>query len=207
MAQTNRLIVRGAHWLSIVFRPQYFPLVGFVILFSLTYLSLLPLAFKALVLLVVLIGTILLPKSISRLWQHARGWKRHELRQREKRLVPYVIHIFCYILTAQVIRQLHLPQYMIGILNGALLIQILCTLINLKWKISTHSAGAGGAIGALLACSFIFVFNPLWWLCLLILLSGLVGSSRMLLRQHDLWQVLAGTALGIVCGFVGIFIP
>jgi membrane-associated phospholipid phosphatase len=67
-----------------------------------------------------------------------------------------------------------------------------------------HCAGAGGAIGALVAYSLIFYFNPVGWLCLLILISGLVGSSRMLLRQHDLWQVLAGTLLGVVGGFAGI---
>ena len=67
-----------------------------------------------------------------------------------------------------------------------------------------HAAGAGGVVGALLAYSVLFYFNPLWWLSLSILLVGLVGSSRMLLRQHNLWQVLAGSLLGIVCAFVGI---
>ena len=87
-----------------------------------------------------------------------------------------------------------------------MLIQGACALINTKWKISMHCAGAGGAIGALIAYSFLFSFNPIWWLCLFIFISGLVGSSRMLLRQHDLWQVVAGTLLGIVGGFAGIIL-
>ena len=95
---------------------------------------------------------------------------------------------------------------MSGILVGALLIQGSCALINAKWKISMHCAGAGGAIGALVAYSLIFYFNPVGWLCLLILIAGLVGSSRMLLRQHTLWQVLAGTFLGILLGFTGIIL-
>ena len=63
-----------------------------------------------------------------------------------------------------------------------------------------------GIIGALVAFSFLFNFNPIWWLSLCIIIAGLVGSSRMLLRQHTLWQVLAGTFLGILLGFVGIIL-
>ena len=69
-----------------------------------------------------------------------------------------------------------------------------------------HSAGVGAIIGALIAYSAIFQFNPVWWLCLAILVSGLVNSSRMYLRQHTLWQVLGGTLVGFVCGLVGLFI-
>jgi len=36
--------------------------------------------------------------------------------------------------------------------------------------------------------------------------SGCVMSSRMVLLQHTLAQVLAGFAYGILCGFVGIIL-
>ena len=84
------------------------------------------------------------------------------------------------------------------------MIQLVCAVINIWWKISTHAAGAGGIIGALVAYSVIFMFNPVNWLCVLILLAGAVGSSRMWLRQHTLSQVVVGTLVGVVCGFVGI---
>ena len=69
-----------------------------------------------------------------------------------------------------------------------------------------HSAGAGAIIGALVVYASLFHFNPVWWLCAAILVSGLVNSSRMLLRQHTLWQVLGGTLVGFLCGYVGIFV-
>lgn len=204
--RTTRGIIRAAHWLSAIFRPQYFPLVGFVVLFWFTYLSLLPFPFKAIVIGLVLIGTVLFPRLGINLWRRARGWERHELRQREKRMVPYLIYILCYLGTYHALAQLHLPRYMGGILIGAFAIQVACTVINLWWKISTHTAAAGGAIGALCAFSFIFMFNPVWWLCLFILIAGLVGSSRMLLRQHDLWQVVGGSILGCLLGFLSILL-
>ncbi|MBQ7495515.1 MAG: hypothetical protein IJT75_07215 [Bacteroidaceae bacterium] len=196
-----------ARALSSIFRPQFFPLVGFCVLFFCTYLSLLPWLFKGTILLLVALGTLVLPRMTIRTWRHINGLTLHHLRLRQMRFFPYLIHILFYAFTLYLLDRFHLPRYMAGILVGALMIQISCAFINLWWKISMHSAGAGGAIGALVAYSFIFFFNPLSWLCISILVSGLVGTSRMLLRQHDLWQVIAGTLLGIVCGFTGVMLP
>ena len=199
-----RYLLLAARALSSIFRPQYFPLVGFVALFLFTYLSLLPLAFKLLILLIVALGTLLLPRLTIRIWRQMNGLKLHHLRLREKRFFPYLVFILYYALTLHLLNRFHLPYYMGGILVSSLLIQISCFLINIRWKISVHSAGAGGIIGALIAYGFLFYFNPVWWLSLSIFVTGLVGSSRMLLRQHTLWQVLAGTLLGILLGFLGI---
>ena len=202
----NKTLLLGARALSSIFRPQYFPLVGFVALFLFTYLSLLPWSFKALILLIVLLGTLLLPRLTIRFWRQTNGLKLHHLRLREHRFFPYLIFLLFYAFTLHFLARFHLPFYMGGILVSSLMIQSACLLINIWWKISVHSAGAGGIIGALVAFSFLFNFNPIWWLSLCIIISGLVGSSRMLLRQHTLWQVLAGTFLGILLGFTGIIL-
>jgi membrane-associated phospholipid phosphatase len=97
----------------------------------------------------------------------------------------------------------HIPHFLMAIVGISLLIQCTCVTINLWWKVSTHSAGSGGVIGAIIAYAAIFGFNPIWWLSLAILVSGCVMTSRMILRQHTLWQVLGGTLIGIVCGIVG----
>ena len=202
----NKTLLLGARALSSIFRPQYFPLVGFVALFLFTYLSLLPWSFKALILLIVLLGTLLLPRLTIRFWRQTNGLKLHHLRLREHRFFPYLIFLLFYAFTLHFLARFHLPFYMGGILVSSLMIQSACLLINIWWKISVHSAGAGGIIGALVAFSFLFNFNPIWWLSLCIIIAGLVGSSRMLLRQHTLWQVLAGTFLGILLGFTGIIL-
>ncbi|MBR1664779.1 MAG: hypothetical protein IJ699_00930 [Bacteroidaceae bacterium] len=201
-----KALLWGARALSSIFRPQYFPLVGFLALFLFTYLSLLPLSFKALIMIIVLMGTLLLPRLTIRIWRQTNGLKLHHLRLREHRSFPYLVFLLFYAFTLHFLARFHLPFYMGGILVSSLMIQAACLLINIWWKISVHSAGAGGIIGALIAFSLLFNFNPVWWLSLCIIIAGLVGSSRMLLRQHTLWQVLAGTFLGILLGFVGIIL-
>ena len=202
----NKALLWGARALSSIFRPQYFPLVGFLALFLFTYLSLLPLSFKALIMIIVLMGTLLLPRLTIRIWRQTNGLKLHHLRLREHRSFPYLVFLLFYAFTLHFLARFHLPFYMGGILVSSLMIQAACLLINIWWKISVHSAGAGGIIGAVVAFSLLFNFNPVWWLSLCIIIAGLVGSSRMLLRQHTLWQVLAGTFLGILLGFIGIIL-
>ncbi len=95
----------------------------------------------------------------------------------------------------------NIPHFMSNILMAALIIQILCALINVWWKISTHTAAIGGVAGALVAFSIIFMFNPISWLCFVIILAGMVGSSRIILRQHTLSQVIAGFWMGAVSSY------
>ncbi|MBQ2130894.1 MAG: phosphatase PAP2 family protein, partial [Prevotella sp.] len=51
------------------------------------------------------------------------------------------------------------------------------------------------------AFSFKFAFNPVWWLCLVLILAGMVGTARMILRQHSLFQVVMGFLTGFFCAF------
>jgi len=99
---------------------------------------------------------------------------------------------------------LNMPYFISSILMAALVIQIVCALINKWWKIAKQSAGLGGVTGALVAFSLIFNFDPTWWLCLVLIMAGAVGTSRMILRQHSLAQVTTGFLLGFVAAFATI---
>lgn len=199
-------LIVAARLLSAVFRPYYIPIVGFVALFTFTYLSLLPLLYKLTVVAMVYVFTILLPRLCIYVYRKLNGWALVQLRLRENRAIPYILFILSYVACLHLMFRMHMPRYMCGILVSALLIQMVCVIVNVWWKISMHSAGAGGVIGALVAYSVLFMFNPVWWLCVTVLISGAVGTARMLLRQYSLAQVVAGTLVGVVCGFAGIIL-
>ena len=95
---------------------------------------------------------------------------------------------------------------MASILIVALMIQIICSIVNVWWKISTHTAAIGGVEGAIVAFSIIFGFNPVFWICVAIIVAGMLGTSRMILRQHSLSQVVAGFLLGCIVGFMILFV-
>jgi hypothetical protein len=50
-------------------------------------------------------------------------------------------------------QRLHMPHFMSSIVVAGLLVQIVCALINVVWKVSTHTAAIGGVGGALFAFS------------------------------------------------------
>jgi len=187
-----------------VFTPFYLPLVGLLALFLFSYLSLYPWGFKLRVIALVYLFTILLPTFLIRLYRRYNGWTPIELGRKERRMVPYIISILCYFVCVYLMEQLHIPHFMASIVIAALVVQIVCALINMFWKISTHTAAIGGFAGALFVFADAFGFNPVWWFCLLFVLAGLLGSSRMILRQHTLGQVVTGFLVGAVCTVLAI---
>ena len=187
-----------------VFTPFYLPLVGLLALFLFSYLSLYPWGFKLRVIALVYLFTILLPTFLIRLYRRYNGWTPIELGRKERRMVPYIISILCYFVCVYLMEQLHIPHFMASIVIAALVVQIVCALINMFWTISTHAAAIGGFAGALFVFADAFGFNPVWWFCLLFVLAGLLGSSRMILRQHTLAQVVTGFLVGAVCTVLAI---
>ena len=92
-------------------------------------------------------------------------------------------------------RRLNIPWYMTGIILVSLVVSIICIAVNLKWKLSEHMAGIGGVIGGLVSFSALFGYNPVGWLCLFILIAGILGSARIVLGHHTLGEVLSGFAV------------
>ena len=194
----------GAQIISAIFTPFMVPFVAFLLLMFFTYLRIMPLGYKVTVLALVYCFTILMPMLGIYLFQKINGWGIRELGEREKRFIPYGLTILSYMACLITMYRIHMPRYLVGIILAVLICMVICTFINLKWKISTHMASSGLMVGGLLSYSFIFQFNPVWWLCFFILLSGCLGSARIIVRQHTLNEVFGGFLVGLFCGVTGI---
>ncbi len=190
--------------LSSVFSPFYLPVVGLLALFTFSYLSLLHWQVKLYIFIIVFLFTVMLPTTLIRMYARYQGWNKKDMGKKDNRMIPYVISILCYFCCYYTLSANHIPYSIKCIVVASLMIQVLCAIINIWWKISTHTAAIGGVMGAIIAFAEIFSFNPIWWLCLILIMAGIVGTSRLILRQHTLSQVLTGFFLGIVCSFVSI---
>ena len=204
MIKRDKTIILTARVVSLVFTPFYLPILGLIALFTLSYLRQMPWPYKLQVLIMVYLFTVLLPTVLIHLYRRYHGWTLIQLGNKERRMVPYVISILCYFACAYWMDYLHIPHFMSNIVTAALFIQIVCALINVWWKISAHMAAIGGVAGALFVFAEVFGFNPVWWHCLVFVLAGILGTSRMILRQHTLLQVVVGFLVGIVCAITGI---
>lgn len=200
----EKQIILTARVVSMLFTPFYLPLLGMVVLLYMTFLNRYPSSYKFIVLAVVYFFTILMPTLLIHFYRRYHGWSLIDLGKKERRIVPYTISILCYLMCVYAMELMHIPHFIGSIVIAALVIQMVCAAINIWWKISTHTAAIGGVAGALFIFSEVFRFNPLWWFCLVIFLAGILGTSRMILRQHSLAQVVVGFLVGFACAFIGI---
>ena len=195
-------IIFTARIMSMIFTPFYLPIVGLIALFIFSYMSLLPMMYKLVMLAMVYLLTVVAPSLLIHLYRLCQGWTSHELGRKERRLVPYIISIVCYFACFFWMEYRNTPRVISIIVVVALTIQMVCALINIWWKISTHTAAIGGVAGGLVSYSIAFSFNPLWWLCFVLILAGAVGTARMILRQHSLSQVVTGFLVGAACAIL-----
>lgn len=78
---------------------------------------------------------------------------------------------------------------------GYVLVSIILMIVNLFWKVSVHCAGVTGPIFSLI---FVFGVNALP----LSLIVGLVGWSRIKLKNHTFAQTFVGTIIALTVGIV-----
>ncbi len=202
----NRYLVRTAQCISLIFSPFYLPVLAFVVLFFFSYLNYTSWAYSLTVILTVYLFTVLLPELGIFVYRRLNGWTRRELSRRERRIVPYILSIASYAILLGLMDYLRMPRFTLGIVAGALGIQIACALINPWVKVSTHAAASGGLAGALMAVSIMLQYNLTSWLCLSILLSGVVCTARLILRQHTLAELGIGVVTGFMVGFLTLLL-
>ena len=118
-----KAVIVVARLLSALSRPMYYSLVGFVILFTVTYMQIFPWQYKLWVLCSTYIFTIGLPVLGIYLYKRFSGLTAYQLRHRKTRFWPYVISLSCYATYLKIMHAIHLPRFMCGIVLGALFIQ------------------------------------------------------------------------------------
>ena len=183
---------------SIVFHPLLIPTWGFLLISnSGFYFAVLPWSVKKFMLLVVFLFTCLLP-ALS-IWLLSLSPKFDlKMEKSTDRIIPLLISSIFYYLGYLVLERMPLFPLFNLLLVASVLVQIALILVSFKWKISAHSAAIGGLIGGFIAMSFRLQENPVLILTFLILVAGMVATSRLVLLKHTRSEVYAGFTLGFV---------
>ncbi len=121
---------------------------------------------------------------------------------RSERSLPYLINAFCLAALYFNFRQLGLADFITGSVLGALISVMVAYVVNIKWKISAHGIGMGGAVGMLMALSHEFTRPWMLPLAIVLVLAGLVGSSRLYLNAHTPAQIYAGYGVGLLSLYI-----
>jgi membrane-associated phospholipid phosphatase len=108
---------------------------------------------------------------------------------REQRLLPLLVGIASVLVGLALLSASGAPQEMVALVGAMMVGLIVSLLVTFVWKISMHTAVAGGAVTIIA-----LVFGAEW--LVLFLIVGLIGWARVKLEDHTPSQVTGGTALG-----------
>ena len=123
---TDKTLIMAAKAVSVIFKPFSIPFVAFLILFVFSYLRIMPLQYKLIVLGVVYCFTILMPTLTIFLFRKINGFGPSDLAERKRRYVPFILTITSYIFCLLMMHRLNIPWYMTGIIFAALIMMIIC---------------------------------------------------------------------------------
>lgn len=196
--QTQRFPTKAAEILSGFTSPLFCPTYAILTTLTLTFLSYAPAKAKLMVVLATVAITLAIPMTCIFILYQLKKVKTVSLNDRTDRTVPYIIATLCYIGLGFYLNTAHAPQWLLAFIGGAAAIALVNMAINLKWKISGHSAAMGGM------CALIFFVtlrgylpHPSHWpVIITVLIAGLVMTARLYLRCHTPAQIAAGFFTG-----------
>ncbi len=125
------------------------------------------------------------------------------LKIRRERFIPYIIVLISYSLMILYYYRMGMPAWFLMLASSSIVVILIALFITIWWKISAHMFGVGGLLGGVMSVSyFIEQSNPYQLFIALFIISGMVGTSRLVLKRHTLTQVVGGFLLGFIISFM-----
>lgn len=194
-----------ARTLSLLLHPLVVPLYILLLLFQGdTLFAQVPRATKLYAYAVTVFSLLLMPLASLPLFRYFRLIRDYRLEKKQERVFPILVVVaFAFagfwllgaVPYTHIVRQLYLI---------VIILLSVFSIITLRWKMSMHMTAMGGFCGFLMVFALKFGMNAAPALMWLIVLAGLLGSSRLYLGKHTPAQVYAGFCFGLcfVCGLL-----
>ena len=183
--------------ISYIYHPLIIPSLGMLVLYnSGTYLSYLPFDMKKWMLVIVFLCTFVVPLAFIPILLYQRIIMDARMDLRRERYVPlalsFILYMFCYYL----IRRVSIPHVYHSFLLASLLALLATLLINIKYKISIHMVGAGGMVALIGYLAFSLKVDLQFYLGIAVVLAGLTGTARIILKAHTPDEIYTGFLAG-----------
>jgi hypothetical protein len=122
-------------------------------------------------------------------------WDGHWVRERERRMVPFLLCLVSTVAGLAIMLVGGAPQAVIALSWSMIATLLVVLVITRWWKVSVHATVAGGAIAMI-----VLLYGP--WYLLLVAGLVLVCWSRVAMTDHTVAQVVVGALLGPIVGGV-----
>lgn len=173
---------------------------------------------KGLVLISVMFLSILFPLVVIIMLRFLGFVQSLELEDRMERIGPLIGTGFFYLwLYVNIYQNPAIPKAFSLLVLGSTIGLFMAFFMNNFSKVSLHAVGMGGFVTAILFIRFMFSYDyfvlelgkigtfklhPDFLVYGVILLAGLVGTSRLYLKAHDRNQVMGGFLIGVIAQII-----
>lgn len=204
----DSFITKLANLLSWVLVPVLMPVYGIMLSFGLTILAYTNFGTRLAFTAITFAFNVVIPAIIIIILKRVGMIKDVGLNNREERFIPYIVSIVCLVGTGLFMGHKGAPIWLEMFFMGGAAAGLIELVVNRWWKISVHSAGIAGIVALLVHLMRYEYTTPavMTWLFIVLGLTGLLGSARIWLGRHTLWQVLAGYAVGFCSVFFIMYI-
>jgi len=192
--------IRCSKALSYLLHPILMPFYLLLILLNLNvfFSLLIPFSYKLILLAVVTLTTVVFPLFVLFLLYQRRIITSFFLEAREERFYPILTIALFYYVTYYMLKGVQISSIFSYYMLGATLLAICALIINFYHKVSLHMVGMGGVSGFFLGLSCIFGLHFLVLVLISLLLSGMVGSARLIANAHKPAEIYSGFLMGCV---------
>ena len=193
----GKISIIVAHIVSIVFHPLLTNIYGIFLLFAYTNLGVFYQGQISKFIFPVFLFSCLMP-LVGMLILKSGGYiSSFSLDKQDERGLPFFIAFVSYLCQYYYFYQSMVPQWFLNVLLIPLILSLICYLFNRFFKISIHMVSMGALVGASMSISYnISLINPFWLFIILFICTGIVGTSRLLLKKHNSYEVYFGFLVG-----------
>jgi hypothetical protein len=189
--------------ISVIFHPLFMPLYGMIIIFTApTLFWYIPFKVKKILLFVVATNNVLIPVSLMPFFRYRNIISSWAIETRKERRIPLLAVSFFYSITSFILFRLQIPLFIKSFIFATAVLAITVSVVNFWWKISLHSVGAGALAGLVIVLSLNMMVPLTWFLIPVLLISGLILSSRLRLNTHNPPEVY----IGFITGIIGMYL-
>ncbi len=191
--------IRLSKIISYILHPLLIPTYSLLLVFgiNLYFASMLNLFAKSLLLIMIFSSTCIVPLIIFTIFKRKKVISSFHMPTKEERTFPYLVMSVIYFVMYMMLSQSALPSIYSFFLLCSTILGLVLLVLNLKIKISAHTAGIGGITGLLSGIAYRLDIDLTFPVLIVIALAGIVGYARLRLDAHKPSEIYFGFLAGI----------
>lgn len=193
---------KAAHVLSLLLHPVWMPTFALLTAFHTDPHLTFALTGRGqwIIIGMIFVMTALFPASSMFMLWRSGAVSELAMPKRQERVVPLLLTLIYFCMAYYLLRRTPNSPVTLALFSGIIIALVAVLLINLRWKVSLHATGIGGLVGM---CIGLWILHgaQTWYLPWLFLLTGALGTARLLVTDHTPAQIYAGAAIGAMATF------